>query len=133
MRLVLDTNVLISGIFWKGAPHQIVQLWAEGAAQIFVTKKILHEYFDVLNRINPNDEIVSEWQSFILQNTSIIADSDIIQLCRDPHDDMFINCAFFSNADYLISGDNDLLSLKKSAPVEIISPSDFVKRFEKPS
>jgi len=48
MKIVLDTNVLISGIFWKGAPSKILELWTKDKIQIVVNKKILDEYFRIL-------------------------------------------------------------------------------------
>ncbi|MFA5994911.1 MAG: putative toxin-antitoxin system toxin component, PIN family [Patescibacteria group bacterium] len=66
MRVVLDTNVIISGIFWKGAPAQILELWANKKIEVLVTDKILHEYFLLLERMDPTNAIVNKWKIFYL-------------------------------------------------------------------
>ena len=133
MKIVLDTNVLISGIFWKGAPHKILELWIHGHAQIFASRKIFEEYSAVLRRIDQSQVLAKKWQRFIVENITIIAVKEVLQLCRDPHDDMFINCALAANASYIVSGDQDLLVLKKVSKIKIVTPAEFLKIFGKMS
>jgi|WetSurMetagenome_2_1015567.scaffolds.fasta_scaffold332096_3 uncharacterized protein len=127
MKIVLDTNVLISGIFWKGPPHTIMELWIKGDLQIFVTKKILKEYFEVLNRMDASGAIAKKWQLLILEKVLVAEEKEIVKLSRDPHDDKFINCALATNASYIVSGDQDLLTLKQIAEIKIVTPTEFLK------
>jgi putative PIN family toxin of toxin-antitoxin system len=126
MRIVLDTNVLISGIFWKGIPYKILKLWVNGQIEIVATNKIINEYFEVLKRIDKSGEIAKKWRELILKNVIIVKDKGNIRISRDPDDDIFISCALSANANYIVSGDNDLLTLKEIEGIKIISPAVFI-------
>lgn len=131
MRIVLDTNVLVSGIFWEGPPSKIITSWIRGNIKVFVTKKILKEYFEVLDRFDTSREIAKKWEMLILENVAVVEEKKRIKLSRDPHDDKFINCALAAKATYIISGDRDLLTLKEKSPIKIITPSEFCKIWKK--
>lgn len=127
MRLVLDTNVLISGIFWTGAPHHILARWAKGRIEIAVTETILAEYLAVLQRFDPRGTLVAQWEQFFIHHTTIVEDQNIISISRDQSDNVFINCALVAHAAYIVSGDKDLLSLKSISPIPIITPAALLK------
>lgn len=127
MKIVLDTNVLISGIFWKGLPYKILDMWAHDHVHVFASRKILEEYSEVLNRIDQSRTLAKKWQLFIVENITLVEVKEAIQLSRDPHDDKFINCALAANASYIVSGDKDLLVLKKVSKIKIVTPAEFLK------
>ncbi|MCC7196988.1 putative toxin-antitoxin system toxin component, PIN family [Candidatus Peregrinibacteria bacterium] len=131
MKIVLDTNVLISGIFWGGKPYTIIEIWLNHRIQLFATKKIIKEYFVVLDRIDKSRKSAKKWQKYILENIHIINEKSFIKLSRDPKDDKFVNCAISANATYIVSGDNDLLELKEIGKTKILTPSAFIKVYEK--
>ena len=62
---------------------------------------------------------------------SNIKNISITNICRDPKDNMFLNCALAGKADFIISGDDDLLALKKVSEIEIIKPVHFLKKIRK--
>lgn len=126
MRVVLDTNVLISGIFWKGYPYTVLELWADKKLTVVVTPEIIQEYYGLLQRMDPTSAIAKQWMVFIVEHTEMTASSDAIKICHDPFDDMFINCAVVGKAKYIISGDKDLLSLKNVFGVQILGPKQFL-------
>lgn len=128
MKIVLDTNVFISGVFWGGSPRKIFSLWAENKIKLLTTKKIVSEYLRVLHRIDPKGNTAKKWGAFILENSLILEDKDLVRICRDPEDNKFLNCAMIGEAIYLVSGDNDLLSLKTIGHAKIITPAEFLKR-----
>lgn len=130
MKVVLDTNVLISGIFWQGSPHQVLQLWAEQKFSVVATESILNEYIRVLEKIDTAGTVTKQWSIFIARYAEIVPDKSILKICRDPFDDIFINCALLGKADYIISGDNDLLVLEQVMTIPIIEPSSFLKSFK---
>ena len=74
MRIVLDTNVLISGIFWSGTPSKILEYWINDKYQILTTKPILEEYSNVLNRVSngKKDSLVNAWMLFIVENGIVV-------------------------------------------------------------
>ena len=127
MKIVLDTNIFISGIFWGGYPHNILSLWAKNKIDILITKKILNEYLRVLHKIDKAGNTAKKWGAFVIEHSTIIDDKEIVSLCRDPDDNKFLNCAIAGKANYIVSGDKDLLSLKKIGSIRIVNTSKFLK------
>lgn len=127
MKIVLDTNVFISGIFWGGSPHVILELWITNKIQILITRQILEEYLRVLWEIAPNEKIVAKWAAFVAANSRVLEDKNFVTLCRDPDDNKFLNCSLTGEAHYLISGDKDLLSLQQIGSTLILNPAQFLK------
>lgn len=125
MKVVLDTNVLVSGIFWKGAPYNLLRAWAENRFEVIVNKAILTEYLTVLHRIDVQGDIAKRWSVFLLEQVIVVKDRYRIRLVRDASDDKFINAALSGNADFIISGDDDLLSLQDRCPISIVNPRKF--------
>ena len=131
MKVVLDTNVVISGIFWKGAPHHILKAWAEGRFELVVSKNILDEYVSVIRRIDTEGDLAEKWAVYLTDRAAVVEDTEVLKLARDPDDDMFINTAIVSKARFVVSGDDDLLSLKGESPVRVITPHVFLKILRK--
>lgn len=129
MRVVLDTNVLISGIFWKGVPHSIVTAWVHGKFKVVISKHILDEYQAVLRRIDTKGQVTERWMSFVIENAHVVQDVRLVKFSRDSTDDVFLNTAIIGKADYLVSGDDDLLSLAGTSPVAILNPRTFAVEF----
>lgn len=132
MKVVLDTNVLISGIFWKGVPNSIVTAWAHGKFDVIVSKHILNEYEAVLKRIDTKGQVTGRWLSFILENVLFVPDAKLVKLSRDSKDDIFIDAAITGKVDFLVSGDDDLLSVAHMSPVPIITPRTFATKLGLP-
>ncbi len=134
MKIVLDANVLISGIFWSGFPRKILSFWLNGKISIITTIPIINEYLKTLERIchkYGKDDIFSEWEYYITEYSEVIEPGKIIVVkCRDADDDKFILAAISGNADYILSGDKDLLDLREAEGIEILSPREFIKRCE---
>lgn len=131
MKIVLDTNVLISGIFWGGSPRKVLSLWAENKIHLLVTRKILNEYLNVLHKIDSKGETAAKWGAFVLENSVILENKNLVQVCRDPEDNKFLNCSITGGANYLVSGDDDLLSLKIIRSTEILTPVQFLKQYRR--
>ncbi|MBI2410760.1 MAG: putative toxin-antitoxin system toxin component, PIN family [Candidatus Kerfeldbacteria bacterium] len=129
MRVVLDTNVLISGIFWAGTPFRILELWNNKKINLIVTEEILQKYVAVLRRHEDHSGIADEWLMLFSQRFQIIENQHHLRLSRDPYDDMFINGAITGRAKYIISGDKDLLTLHSVKNIRIVSPAQFLKIF----
>lgn len=130
MKIVLDTNVFISGIFWNGSPNKVLMLWAKNKINLLVTKKILSEYFRIPQEIDKKGSIAKKWSNLVHENSLIIEDKELVQVCRDVEDNKFLNCAIAGEANYLVSGDKDLLSLKIIKSTKIITPAQFSKNYK---
>lgn len=129
MKIVIDTNVLVSAALRDRLPERVVLFVAtDDACRWLVTSNILAEYYDVLKRpkFRVSDEIWKNWKSLIDLRTTLIAIPSVdVQLPRDPKDTPFLACALAASADYLITGDNDLLTANLPLPTRIVTVAQF--------
>ena len=134
MKIVLDTNLLLSGIFWKGTPKRLLDAWMEEKFTVVITEEILSEYSRVLQEFEKKRKDISglaqSWVLFVAQNSLLVKAKKKVRICRDPFDDMFIDCAIAGKASYIVSGDNDLLSLKEYMGIEIVKATTFLSRLK---
>ncbi len=135
MRIVIDTNVLISGIFFKGKERKLLEYWFNNKIETICTEEIFAEYSAVIKRFaeKRDKNNCSEIIHIIAKNCTFIKNIYTRQYSRDPDDDKFICCAVSGRADYIVSGDRDLLVLKKIDNLKIITASDFLRLYEKQS
>lgn len=129
MRILIDTNILISGLFFGGLPKKLLAELDE-KFNICVNEKILSEYNEQIDRkvSNPKynlDEKIRE--KFFSKLKSFEIKSDL-KICRDPDDDKFINCAIDAKAIYIVSCDNDLLTIKNFFGIEIMTAREFYEK-----
>ena len=132
MKIVLDTNVLVSGIFFSGPPFEILKAWQQGELHIAISPEILDEYYRVAEELK--DRFASIDAEPIL--TLIAANSDMVQapalpsqVCEDPDDDKFLACALACNAECIISGDKHLLNVAVYQAIPIFKPGTFVNMY----
>jgi putative PIN family toxin of toxin-antitoxin system len=130
-RIVLDTNVIISAVLFGGPPRQVLELVVSGAVDCFLSVPMLEEIRQVLDR--PKFGFSPE-QSFQLLE-ELHATSYVINpairldvVTSDPDDNMVLECALESDSDFIISGDKHLLELVKFRSIQIITPSDYLKK-----
>ena len=135
MKVVLDTNVLISGIFFGGVPGKIVENWIKEYFFVYATPDILDEYIRVINELGfQNKALVSQWSSLLPNLCRLVPDrKTYYQICRDKEDNKFFFCALDSNANYLITGDMDLKSITVHPKFRIVSPRHFLEEVSKSS
>lgn len=125
---VIDTNILISSMFWKGAPYKIIELIIEDKIDAFVSKETMKELVDVLKKDfqTPND-IIEEELNLVNSIATIIDNYELLDVVRDEKDNHVLSCAIKINADYIITGDNDLLELKQYENTRILKANEFLK------
>ena len=130
-RVVLDTNVLVSALLFRGELSKIVGLWQKGKIIPLISKETFNELRTVLGY--PKFSLTQEERDSIIEN-EILPYFEIVEavkevkgVCRDPEDDKFISCAISASADYIVSGDKDLFDLKQYKSTKIIKVSDFLK------
>ena len=130
IKAILDTNVFISGVFWKGAPSEILKAWQEERFRLAISLPILEEYRRVL------DELTKERAISVLTSILKIIElhSEMVEpvsfteaVCSDPDDDKFLEAAIAAGADYVVEWDRAFLNLKSHLGVEIVRPSRFLK------
>ena len=133
MRVVLDTNVMISGIFFpKGAPRKIVEAWKHKKFKIVVSPIILEEYKDTLEDFASRYSLadVAEFFKLVVLNSEYCqAESLPKKVCADPDDDKFIACAFVSKTKIIVSGDKHLLNVSGYRGINVLTPRQFVETY----
>jgi putative PIN family toxin of toxin-antitoxin system len=132
MKIVLDTNVLISGIFFSGPPSTILHAWHSRKLQLCVSEEILEEYLDVAERLASRYAGI-EYEGIlelIVQNSELVQAPDLPdRVSKDPDDDKFLACALASNASIIVSGDSDLILVSGYVDIQVLTPKAFVSEF----
>lgn len=132
MKIVLDTNVLISAVFFGGLPFQILQAWQEGNVELVTSSEIMDEYLrvgEILAKDHPGIDIAPLIELVIQNSTIFNAPSLSAPVCEDPDDDKFLACALAGGCDVIVSGDNHLLKLSGFQEIEILKPREFIDRY----
>ena len=138
MRVVADTNVVVSGLLWHGSSRQLLNAARQGTVELFTSGVLLAELEEVLlrekflkrlaaARIQPHD-LVTGYAALatVVQPTQI---APIV--LRDPDDDAVIACAVTAAATAIVSSDDDLLALKNHQGIEIVKVAEFVARIRR--
>ncbi len=130
MRVVIDTNVFVSS-FFGGNPRKIVDLWKKRKISLCISKNILDEYIEVLQRIGLGDEReIEELLSLFAKGFNILFTTKtpkIKAIKDDPDDDKFIECAVALKAEAIITGDKALKAMNEYMGIKILTPQQFLK------
>ena len=132
MKVVLDTNVFISGVFFSGPPYQILEAWRDGKIQLVLSESILEEYLrvaEVLSKRFPQIQLGPVLDLLMVEAEFTSAFELPKPVCEDPDDDKFIECAIAGKAEAIISGDKHLLKASGYHDIEVMTPRRFVDRF----
>lgn len=132
MRVVLDTNVVMSAIFFGGDPKAIVRAAVSKQIELVATKAVLAEYREVAERLHGHYHAVSFRRPLaILESLVKLVRPATLggAVCRDPDDDAIIACALGGKAKIICSGDDDLLALNGFRGLEILKPREFKTRY----
>lgn len=134
MKIVLDTNVFISGIFFGGPPSQILQSWRKSQIQIILTEQILEEYQRVGEELSakyPSINIEPIIELFTIFGEFVETKGINETICEDPDDNKFIECAIASQSKLIVSGDKHLLKISGYKEIEVLKPRQFVDNYIK--
>ena len=139
VKVVLDTNVVISSLLWRGIPHDILSMIEEGRIEYYATIEMLNELEEVLvrekfsTRIAKLQTSVEEIMLGLINLVNIVKLKKKInlksrELPTDEDDIIFIQCAINAEVHYIISGDKHLLNLVKVRGIPILEPEEFVQK-----
>jgi len=130
MKIVLDTNVFISGIFFSGPPSQILRAWKKKRLQIILSQDILIEYQRVDESLAlqyPSIDILPIIELVTVHGQFVDTKNVDITVCEDPDDNKFIECAIASDTKIIVSGDKHLLKIKGFKGIKVHKPREFVE------
>jgi putative PIN family toxin of toxin-antitoxin system len=115
--VVVDTGVLVSAFAFGGVPQKALS-HVLGTADVYVSPALLEEYRAVPGALLAEEKVtVTQWQTLIAGIASVVAEAKVVfpqktvTVCRDPEDDMILECCLAAHADLLVTGDKDLLEL----------------------
>lgn len=135
-RIVIDTNVIISALIFESSSSMNAFALAKSRGTILVSNDVLSELTNVLSRSKFDRYITSEIREDFL--ASLMLEAEIVRItekitaCRDPKDNKFLELAISGYADYLLTGDQDLLVLHPFRTLQIITVSNFLNYFDNP-
>ena len=135
IRAVLDTNVIVSALLFDDRASCLVPLWQRQRFLPFISRPILQEYLRVLAypKFRLTAEEVHQLIEELLAYVEVVSPERRFRVVRrDPADNKFIDCAVAGKAQYLVSGDDDLLSLGSFQGIPMTSLADFLERVEAP-
>ena len=132
LQAVIDTNVLLSGILWRGVPFQLLR-WAEDRhMRIYTSLEILAEVYRVLHYpkfqqyIDNQQASPGELFAKIASLCTVVQVDQIVKgVCSDADDEKFLSCALAANVAVLVSGDKHLLDLKKYRSIHMLTALEF--------
>ncbi len=129
MKVVLDTNILISAIFWRGNPYKVVRGGIKRDYVLCLSKPILAELKEKLTeKFDLPSEQIDEQINILIEYSEIVEiNVEINAVKNDQDDNMILECAVSCNADYIISGDRHLLKMREYKGIKIISPAEFLE------
>lgn len=135
MRLVLDTNVVASGLLWDGAPAQLIDAAQASEIEVFTSRVLLAELTRILRRARFAKAIAASGLSL---DELVLGYAEVAQIVQpapvvpvvvaDPDDDHVLACALAAPADLIVSGDSHLLTLKSYQSIPIVNPAEALTR-----
>jgi uncharacterized protein len=132
VKIVFDTNVLISSVLIEGSIADIALTKAEKYHNILCSDKIYNELVKIIMLPKFNKYVSHYRRRKFLESfenrVTFIKVEDVINICRDPKDDMFLELAVSGNASIIITGDKDLLELNPFREIQIITPKEFINK-----
>ena len=139
MRLVVDTNVLVSAFLWQGTPGRLIELAAEKEIELFTSRALLDELAATLDKKKLARPVLATGLTAeqMLRNyrrlaTRVTARQLTQPVSRDADDDHVLTCALAAGADLIVSGDDDLLTLKRFQDIPIATPAQALRVIEGP-
>ena len=128
LRLVLDTNVLVSAFLWQGTPGRLIELASESEVRLFTSRALLEELGSTLAKkklarpVAATGSTAAQMLANYKRISSVVTARQLeARVSRDADDDTVLACALAARADLIVSGDDDLLVLRSFKGVDIVS------------
>lgn len=136
MRIILDTNVFVSGVFFSGPPYQILKAWRDDKVQLVISSEIFDEYRRVAQELGerfPDIDLRSILELVTIRAEMSSAPGLTKHVRDDPDDDKFLACAIACKSKIIESGDKHLLNVSGFRGISVQRPREFVDRYLAPA
>ena len=137
MRITADTNTVISGLLWRGNPRKILDAARDGIIDLFTTQELLDELEGVLSRSRFSKHLASANVSVRELVEGYAALAEVVEgapieavVFRDPDDDAVIACAVAAECEAIVSGDDDLISLRQYRDIRMLSAAEVAAELD---
>lgn len=125
-RVVIDTNVFISAVVFGGNPAKILELVRKRQIELFISRDISAEIIIKIKNFPVAQDLFSNLKFILEYGSTKIESKKQVAICRDHKDNMLLSLAQAGKADFLITGDKDLLVIKKFHDTKIVTPKEFL-------
>jgi len=137
IRYVFDTNVIVSAMLFNSSVPGYAFTRSLEHGTILSSQSLFEELNDVLGRkkfdryVSPEER--EKFLGSLISESELVEITELIQACRDPNDNRFLELAVNGNASFIVTGDSDLLVLNPFRSIEILTPAKLLELFDKPS
>ena len=126
-RIVPDTNVILSAIFWKGNSYEVIRRGLIGEYRLITSSEIIEEVRQKLRvKFRFPEEKIEQQTQLMLRVFEVLEPRRVVEVARDKNDNKILGCAADAHAEFIVTGDNDLLVLKKFESIQIVTPAQFL-------
>jgi putative PIN family toxin of toxin-antitoxin system len=135
MRVVVDTNVFVSS-FFGGVPREVIDCWKRGEITLCVSRDIIDEYVEILNRLGLQADLVRELLDLFASGYHLVfaaTTSPLHVLEQDTDDNMLFECAVALSAKVIVTGDKAVRRVGRYMNIDVTTPAEFVARYRKKS
>lgn len=133
MRVVADTNIVVSGLLWRGNPRRVLDAARDGIIELFTSAALLEELEDVLHRENFAGQLIAAHVTvtelvlgYAVLATLVKAETLAPIILADPDDDAVLACALSAQCEAITSGDSHLLDLKNYQEIRILTAAELL-------
>jgi putative PIN family toxin of toxin-antitoxin system len=134
--VVLDSGIYVSALEFGGPPKEAVA-FAVASDELLICDEIEGEVVPVMcDKFGHHaNEILRRLSDYLREATRIVVHRRLAGICRDPNDDFILECAALGNADLIVTGDKDLISMKSCGTTRILTPRQYLDapHHERPS
>lgn len=129
VRVVVDTNILVSALIYHGKPHILVLKLLEGHT-VILSRQMLAELADVLTRdkFAVKTSQVNRFLAVLVRKSKVVTPSSRFKIIsEDPDDDIVLNTAYAGKAEYIVTGDRHLLALREFKRIKIVKVAQMLE------
>ena len=131
VKVVADTNIYISALFWRGNPYKFIHLCFEEKPKLVISSQIINELERILltdGKFGLPREDVALYSEIILSHAELVSPAFTLNvIVKDPADDRILECAVEGEVDYLVSGNKHLLDVKEFRGIKIVTPKQILE------